>query len=69
MLQTSFRSSRKANVGSERLSPVIKWAGGKKAELNILPNVPDQFDRYFEPFVGGGAVYFALDCDELFIDR
>ena len=56
MLQTSF-SPRMINLRSERLSPVIKWAGGKEAELkHILPNVPDRFERYFEPFVGGGAV-------------
>jgi DNA adenine methylase len=68
MLQTSF-SPRMINLRSERLSPVIKWAGGKEAELkHILPNVPDRFERYFEPFVGGGAVYFALDCDELLIN-
>ena len=43
-----------------RLSPIIKWAGGKERELgHILPLVPP-FRRYFEPFVGGGAVFFAL---------
>lgn len=43
-----------------RLSPIIKWAGGKEGELkHILPLVPP-FRRYFEPFVGGGAVFFAL---------
>src|SRR5690349_8696470 len=43
-----------------RLSPLIKWAGGKERELkHILPRVPP-FQRYYEPFVGGGAVFFAL---------
>ena len=68
MFQNSFTQLR-ANLRSERLSPVIKWAGGKEAELKyILPNLPDQIDRYFEPFVGGGAVYFALDCKEMLIN-
>jgi DNA adenine methylase len=45
---------------AERLSPIIKWAGGKEGELkHILPRVP-AFRRYYEPFVGGGAVFFAL---------
>ncbi len=36
----------------------IKWAGGKEKELPIiLKNLPSNFDRYVEPFVGGGAVY------------
>src|SRR5688572_3804200 len=57
------------NVRSERISPVIKWAGGKEAELKyILPNLPKQFKRYFEPFVGGGAVYFSINSDEMFIN-
>lgn len=43
------------------LSPIIKWAGGKEQELKyILPNVPDNFVRFIEPFVGGGAVYFSM---------
>ena len=43
------------------LSPIIKWAGGKEQELKyILPNVPDTFVRFIEPFVGGGAVYFSI---------
>lgn len=44
------------------LSPIVKWAGGKEQELKyILPNVPDNFVRFIEPFVGGGAVYFSMD--------
>lgn len=44
------------------MSPIVKWAGGKEQELKyILPNVPDNFVRFIEPFVGGGAVYFSMD--------
>jgi DNA adenine methylase len=44
------------------LHPFIKWAGGKEKELNnILPEIPCEFKRYIEPFVGGGAVFFALN--------
>ena len=54
MLQNSFTQFR-ANLRSQRLSPVIKWAGGKEAELKyILPNLLNQFERYLEPFVCGG---------------
>jgi DNA adenine methylase len=43
------------------LKPLIKYPGGKERELKyILPNIPSTIDRYFEPFVGGGAVYFAV---------
>ena len=43
------------------IAPLLKWPGGKSGELTtILPAVPERFDRYFEPFVGGGAVLFAM---------
>ncbi len=42
------------------LQPVVKWAGGKRQLLkNIIPLVP-AFNKYFEPFVGGAALLFAL---------
>ena len=51
------------------LQPIIKWAGGKEKELRyILPNVPSEFNRYFEPFVGGGAVFTAIQANELYIN-
>jgi DNA adenine methylase len=41
--------------------PFIKWAGGKTQLLpTLLQMVPKKFDFYFEPFVGGGALFFAL---------
>ena len=41
--------------------PVLKWAGGKTHLLaQILDRLPPRAETYFEPFVGGGAVFFAL---------
>jgi DNA adenine methylase len=43
------------------VAPVVKWVGGKRQLLEaIRQHVPDQFNTYYEPFVGGGAVLFAL---------
>lgn len=40
--------------------PFIRWVGGKTRLLpRILPHVPDRIDNYFEPFLGGGAVFIA----------
>ena len=41
--------------------PFIKWVGGKRQLLpELLKRVPDEFGHYYEPFVGGGALFFAL---------
>lgn len=41
--------------------PLLKWAGGKRQLLDqIRRRLPDSIETYFEPFVGGGAVFFAL---------
>lgn len=40
---------------------MLKWAGGKGRLLpELLARVPDEFNAYHEPFVGGGALFFAL---------
>lgn len=45
--------------------PLLKWAGGKRNLLHsILPLVPPRFGRYYEPFLGGGALFFALEPEE-----
>ncbi len=45
--------------GSSR--PFLKWAGGKRQLLpQLLRYVPPGFNRYYEPFIGGAALYFAL---------
>ncbi len=40
--------------------PFIRWAGGKSRLLpRILPHVPESIKNYYEPFLGGGAVFLA----------
>jgi DNA adenine methylase len=42
--------------------PFLKWAGGKRQLLpHLLAKVPLTYGTYFEPFVGGGALFFALN--------
>ena len=51
------------------LQPLIKWAGGKEQELKmIIPNIPKEFNNYYEPFIGGGALYFYLNHKNSFIN-
>jgi DNA adenine methylase len=56
-------------VRARRLPSLLKWAGGKEQELRyILPMLPASFHHYYEPFVGGGAVFFSLLADKKFIN-
>lgn len=42
--------------------PFIRWAGGKTKLLpRILPHIPNGFENYHEPFLGGGAVFLAVE--------
>lgn len=53
----------------KRLPSILKYPGGKNRELEIiLKNLPSEISNYYEPFVGGGAVFFALDCNQYFIN-
>ncbi|MEI8390752.1 MAG: DNA adenine methylase [bacterium] len=48
--------------------PIVKWAGGKRQLLTDLKNnLPKKFNRYFEPFIGGGALFFNLHPENSYI--
>jgi len=57
--------------------PFLKWAGGKTQLLpHLVHRIPNSFNRYIEPFIGGGALFFALqprisllaDCNQELIN-
>lgn len=51
------------------VKPIVKWAGGKRQLINnIIELVPKTYNRYFEPFIGGGALLFALTPSEATIN-
>ena len=44
-----------------KATPILKWAGGKQGiATRLVESFPKDFDRYFEPFVGGGSVLLTL---------
>lgn len=60
---------KKVTLKTKQLSPLLKWPGGKEREIkDITPYLPLNIDRYFEPFVGGGAVYFSINANKYYIN-
>ena len=52
-----------------KTAPILKWAGGKRQLLSyIMPLIPKDYNRYFEPFLGAGAVLFELQPDRAVVN-
>ena len=48
-------------MSNSKVAPFVKWAGGKRQLLpQIKERMPEKYNNYIEPFVGGGAVVFGL---------
>ena len=51
------------------MTPFVKWAGGKKQLLERLKErMPDSYNRYFEPFIGGGALLLGIQPNDAVIN-
>lgn len=47
--------------GKQKARPFLKWAGGKSRVVSQLIELfPEKFNSYYEPFLGGGALYFRI---------
>lgn len=43
-------------------TPFVKWVGGKRGVIQeLISRLPEKFNDYYEPFVGGGALFFTLN--------
>ncbi|HEX8228278.1 MAG TPA: DNA adenine methylase [Chloroflexia bacterium] len=51
-----------ARVSTSEATPFVKWVGGKRGIIDsLVSRVPEKFGTYYEPFVGGGALFFSLN--------
>ena len=56
-------------MSNSSIAPFVKWAGGKRQLIpQIRERMPEKYNDYYEPFVGGGAVIFEL-LPEKALDR
>lgn len=61
-LGRTIRNVKIENIETHfEIKPFVKWAGGKMQLLETIEkHLPEKFNRYFEPFVGGGALLFKI---------
>jgi DNA adenine methylase len=65
---TAIANEQKPETTSFTARPFLKWVGGKRSILDeLLKRVPAEYDAYHEPFLGGGAFYFALQPKEAYL--
>jgi len=58
---------RTSDAEPDRLAPLLKWAGGKRQLVEVITaSLPQKIATYYEPFVGGGAIFFALAAERRF---
>lgn len=51
------------------MNPMIKYRGGKSKEIShFISNMPENYNRYIEPFFGGAALYFYLEPQNAIIN-
>jgi len=60
-IEIKREQNRKAKTIVDVPKPFLKWAGGKRQLISQMdPLFPKNFNKYIEPFVGGGAIFFYL---------
>lgn len=61
MMLQGKKLTRSCNSVEKPAVPLIRWPGGKRGLISqILPHLPVDYNCYYEPFFGGGAVFFSL---------
>jgi DNA adenine methylase len=57
-----MNTSAVEEIKEKYVKPFVKWAGGKRQTIQeIKKRMPEKYNRYLEPFLGGGAVFFSLN--------
>lgn len=68
-LNTSRHRGQKTYKYNPLVQPFLKWAGGKRKLISTIKQyLPKNYKKYYEPFVGAGAVLFYLQAKNSFIN-
>ena len=66
ILQLSIGSDILRDTSKHQPKPFVKWPGGKSSlSGSIISKFPQSINNYFEPFVGGGAIFFKMTARNL----
>lgn len=58
---TMIKSSKNMTGQPVQPKPFVKWVGGKRSVMKeLLQRIPEKIENYYEPFVGGGALFFEI---------
>lgn len=65
---TGIADEQKPDVLTVSAKPFLKWVGGKRSILpELSARMPETFDGYHEPFIGGGALFFEIQPRKAFL--
>ena len=60
-LRINPRATEEPQPITGKATPFVKWVGGKRSIIDeLITRLPAEFNRYWEPFVGGGALFFGI---------
>ena len=69
IMKGSGMMSNNKNIKVSRLTPLLKYPGGKESELKYIHRtLPKNIRNYYEPFLGGAAVYLSIEADEYYVN-
>lgn len=64
----AIADEQRPDVQTLAARPFVKWVGGKRSIIpELLKRLPDHYNRYHEPFVGGGALFFAVQPEDAYL--
>lgn len=50
------------------ITPILKYPGGKTKELDVIKKLFPDYKNYYEPFLGGGAVWLNIEAERYYVN-
>lgn len=67
---TAIADENMPAIEAEAARPFLKWAGGKRSVLGeLVPRMPEKYNTYYEPFLGGAALFFKVQPRKAYLSE